>query len=91
MKGDPRLCISAGIALATLATSFALAQDSDLIKIGFLAAPSGWMADYDGNPHKGEILKIEVGNKASYSDEIRIQVDRRQLRHEGRERSVRSG
>jgi branched-chain amino acid transport system substrate-binding protein len=52
------------LAAAALASSTAIAQDNEPIKIGFAIALSGWMANYDVEPHQAAVLKIEEINKA---------------------------
>lgn len=49
---------------AALASTSAIAQDNEPIKIGFAIALSGWMANYDVEPHKAAVLKIEEINAA---------------------------
>lgn len=52
------------VMVASLAASGAVAQESEPIKIGFAIALSGWMANYDVEPHRAAVLKIEEINAA---------------------------
>ena len=54
--------LMAALAVATV-SSGAHAQDEEPIKIGFAIALSGWMANYDVEPHNAAEMVIEEINK----------------------------
>lgn len=58
-----RLSVGA-LVVASLASTSAVAQDGEPIKVGFAIALSGWMANYDVEPHNAAVLKIEEINES---------------------------
>ncbi len=53
----------ASVSLAAMAAAMPAAAD-DPIRIGFAIAQSGWMANYDAEPFRGAIMRIEEINAA---------------------------
>ncbi|MCC5999692.1 MAG: ABC transporter substrate-binding protein [Pararhodobacter sp.] len=58
-----RLALAASASLTALAVALPAAAD-DPIRIGFAIAQSGWMANYDAEPYRGAIMRIEAINAA---------------------------
>ncbi|MCC5968751.1 MAG: ABC transporter substrate-binding protein [Pararhodobacter sp.] len=55
--------LAASVSLTAMAVALPAAAD-DPIRIGFAIAQSGWMANYDAEPFRGAIMRIEEINEA---------------------------
>lgn len=58
-----RLALAASASLTAIAVAMPAAAD-DPIRIGFAIAQSGWMANYDAEPYRGAVMRIEEINAA---------------------------